>query len=644
MATLVLSTVGSALGGPVGGAIGALIGQSIDQQILGPGTRGPRLGDLSVQTSSYGTQVPRIYGTMRVAGSVIWSTDLVESTQTAGAKGQPDTTYSYAVSFAVALSSRPAGAIGRIWADGKLLRGEAGDFKVPVTFRFYDGSEDQGIDPLIGSIEGIATTPAYRGLALAVFENLELAEYGNRIPFLTFEVVADALAPGIGSVLGDASGGAISSAEGRTIGGYAAYGKSIAAAVGPLVTMFGVELFDDGETLRGTVGGDAIFIDLDDLGNSADGESAPRITREQLPARALPAALRLGYYDPGRDYQSAEARAAASEERGAEEQRELPAVLAAGEAKALVQQVLARTWAERDRLTLRLPQRMLGLEPGSRIELDLSPRRWTVTQCTVDGLVVVAELRPATGGVPMLAAEAGRVVAPSDVVEGEVSMVLIDASAGFGGMPDQPTVLVAASSATPGWRAKAVEARYGGQRISARTSGRKAVLGSADNVLPAADPAVMDTVNTIDVTLVDAEQWLVSCDDEALAEGANLALVGKELIQFGQADPMGPGSFRLSRLLRGVRGTEAAVNGHVAGEPFVLIEADALKAVTLPPWAEGHDVSVTCGEQSAELTLTSRPKPAAIADPSGGTTADSEAREAIAQVLAALRQQGLIAP
>ena len=52
MATLVLSTVGSALGGPVGGAIGALIGQSIDQQILGPGTRGPRVGDLTVQTSS----------------------------------------------------------------------------------------------------------------------------------------------------------------------------------------------------------------------------------------------------------------------------------------------------------------------------------------------------------------------------------------------------------------------------------------------------------------------------------------------------------------------------------------------------------------------------------------------------------------
>jgi len=179
LATLVLSTVGNALGGPVGGAIGALIGQSIDQQLLGSPRRGPRVGDLSVQSSSYGTQIPRVYGTMRVAGSVVWSTDLVEGEQTAGAKGQPDVTYSYSVSFAVALSSRSAKSVRRIWADGKLLRGAAGDFKTSTDFRFYTGSEDQAIDPLIGSIEGIANTPAYRGLALAVFVRPTLANAGN---------------------------------------------------------------------------------------------------------------------------------------------------------------------------------------------------------------------------------------------------------------------------------------------------------------------------------------------------------------------------------------------------------------------------------------------------------------------------------
>ena len=80
MATLVLGTVGRELLGPVGGAIGALIGNRVDHAVLGaPRRQGPRLTELSVQTSTYGTQMPAIFGTMRVAGPVIWATDLIEA-------------------------------------------------------------------------------------------------------------------------------------------------------------------------------------------------------------------------------------------------------------------------------------------------------------------------------------------------------------------------------------------------------------------------------------------------------------------------------------------------------------------------------------------------------------------------------------
>ena len=177
MATLVLSTVGTILGGPVGGAIGSLLGQSIDQQLLGPGPRrGPRLGDLAIQSSSYGSPIPKIYGTMRVAGTVVWATDLKELSQTQSAKGQPETvTYSYSASFAVALSSRPIVRIGRIWADGKLIRGAEGVFSVATDLRVYEGSEDQQPDPLIASIEGLESTPAYRGVAMAVLEELQIS-------------------------------------------------------------------------------------------------------------------------------------------------------------------------------------------------------------------------------------------------------------------------------------------------------------------------------------------------------------------------------------------------------------------------------------------------------------------------------------
>ncbi len=76
--------------------------------------------------------------------------------------------------------------------------------------------------------------------------------------------------------------------------------------------------------------------------------------------------------------------------------------------------------------------------------------------------------------------------------------------------------------------------------------------------------------------------WLESRNDSALADGANLALLGEELIQFGQAEPLGGRRFRLSRLLRGRRGTEWAAGLHAPGEPFVLIEAESLAVVEAP--------------------------------------------------------------
>ena len=180
MATLVLTAVGSAIGGPIGGAIGGAIGRQIDAEIFAPPARqGSRLKELAVQTSSYGTQIPAIFGVMRVAGTVIWSTDLIEErTKSGGGKGRPATVnYSYRVSLAVALSSRPIARVGRIWADGNLIRGGQGDFKIDVQMRVYEGHENQQPDPLLASAEALGQCPAHRGLAYVIFEDLQLAEF-----------------------------------------------------------------------------------------------------------------------------------------------------------------------------------------------------------------------------------------------------------------------------------------------------------------------------------------------------------------------------------------------------------------------------------------------------------------------------------
>lgn len=86
--------------------------------------------------------------------------------------------------------------------------------------------------------------------------------------------------------------------------------------------------------------------------------------------------------------------------------------------------------------------------------------------------------------------------------------------------------------------------------------------------------------------------WLESRDDDALANSANLALLGDELIQFGVATPLGGKKFRLSKLMRGRRGSEWAMHGHALSERFTLISGSSLQPVELPMEALGSTISL----------------------------------------------------
>jgi hypothetical protein len=360
-----------------------------------------------------------------------------------------------------------------------------------------------------------------------------------------------------------------------------------------------VELFDDGTVLRAADDGPSISIDENELGNSSGNSRQPRLHREQLPASAAPAALRLTYYDPARDYQTGEARAVAGEQGGVEAQRELPAVLGASDAKSLAQQMITRAWASRDRLTLRLPPKRLALQPGSELQLPFSPSLWTVEKTSIDGFVVVAELRPTSAVAAQIVGEPGRIVDSSDVVAGPLSLALLDIPNVLGLAATQPVLLIAASNATGGWKRRAVNVSFGGQTVATQTARRKSLLGTAATVLGAGGADLIDDRNSVEVMLIDTDQWLTSCDDDALAAGENLAVLGSELLQFGSATPLGGGRFRLTHLLRGRGGTEWACGDHAAGEAFCVIQASALTPISLPVSSIGALVSGEANDAGA---------------------------------------------
>jgi hypothetical protein len=229
MATLALSVAGSAVGSAlipsglslfgatisgaaIGAQIGALAGSFVDAALFAPSGQsrtytGPRLSDLRVTASTEGAPIPRLYGRARVGGQVIWATELEEevvTTETGGGGGGggggkggggggrgggsssgtvTTVEYRYYANLAVALAEGPIAGLGRVWADGQELDLSA------LTYRLYTGSEDQAPDSLIVAKEGAGAAPAYRGTAYVVFERMPLADYGNRLPQMSFEVV-----------------------------------------------------------------------------------------------------------------------------------------------------------------------------------------------------------------------------------------------------------------------------------------------------------------------------------------------------------------------------------------------------------------------------------------------------------------------
>lgn len=193
----------------VGGYLAQLAGAYATRALFGGGGEnayGPRLSDLAVQSSADGEPIAIPYGTIRLAGNIIWSTGLEETAHTTssggGGSGQGSssstTTYTYKTDVAIAICEGPITGIRKIWADSKLIydisnssnaESIALSIDSAANFKIYTGTEVQDPDPLMEAIEGTGNVPGYRGLAYIVFEDFQLEDFGNRIPNLTFEVV-----------------------------------------------------------------------------------------------------------------------------------------------------------------------------------------------------------------------------------------------------------------------------------------------------------------------------------------------------------------------------------------------------------------------------------------------------------------------
>jgi hypothetical protein len=576
MATIAFTVIGSAIGGPVGGLIGSVIGQQIDAAIFRPKAReGPRIKELAVQTSSYGTQIPAVFGQMRVAGSVIWSTDLIEKrSRSGGGKGRASTiNYSYSVSIAVALSSRPVQRVGRIWAEGNLLRGASGDFKVETGFRFHAGYADQSPDPLIASAEGVSDCPAYRGISFAVFENLQLAEFGNRIPSMTFELFERDGTVTLAEICASASGGLIGGAGPDVVSGYALQGDSARTALAPLIEAYGAQIRPSGDRLElyPASSADAYLGDVEPV--IASGDSSPKPPSEsRIAVRRQPVAVALRYYDAQRDYQAGLQRSGWSTSGNVDEQLDLPAVLDTAAAQRIARNIALQRDSRRDRRQLSIAT------TAERLKIGQSIGETTVRVTEVEHFngysVVNCERFPAVAVAPSGAVEPGRHQPSPDLANGETLLQILELPSIDSSPANAPIIALAAGGTGPGWRRASVARNNGGELTELGVIAAPSAIGTLLGSVTAHPSNLIDDYNVLHIR-VDANAYPPEIGAlSPLAPDAPALMLGNELVRYAAIEPLGGDLFAVSGLLRD--GGKTGSLGHFAGERAVFIDRDAL--------------------------------------------------------------------
>lgn len=170
--------------------------------------------------SSYGQPIPLVFGADKLKGNVIWanSTPNYYTIQDTGEQG-----LYYSVNFALAICEGELANVLRIWSNNVLIFDNTADtdvngvvqadadgnlksLQIDITdpagpfgnlsisnkvtkFTIFKGTESQLPPQAMIDIEGVGTTPAYRGVAYIFVENYVSAD--NAVPDLAVEVLAN---------------------------------------------------------------------------------------------------------------------------------------------------------------------------------------------------------------------------------------------------------------------------------------------------------------------------------------------------------------------------------------------------------------------------------------------------------------------
>lgn len=141
-------------------------------------------------------------------------------------------------------------------------------------------------------------------------------------------------------------------------------------------------------------------------------------------------------------------------------------------------------------------------------------------------------------------------------------------------------------------------------------AGTSAVIGELNQSLPAHSADFPDQNSTLTVAIHTYGAELEAATLEEMLNRKNRALVGDEIVSFGNVNEISPGLWELSYLLRGRLGTDAV--SHSAGERFVLLDREDLLFIPVEPYDIGQSYTFRAttlngeSESSRSITFTGK--------------------------------------
>jgi hypothetical protein len=397
---------------------------------------------------------------------------------------------------------------------------------------------------------------------------------------------------------------------GPLIGGLTVSGPGTAREViEPVLDLTGQRLAARAGELVGVAQGTgpAPFLDHDSLA----AVDAPVLTRRRGDASEKPGRLALGHYDRERDYLTATATALRPGS-GPVVTQNLPLVLDPAAARMGAERLLDLRAAGGDRIDFAVPPSLVALEPGDRIALaDVAEGPFEITEIR-DGAV--------------------RRITAGPVLRGDAVATGIERARGSAGAPMLTVTPVVTLAHLPPLPADAGRSRLvigafadpwpGTVRVSDEGTGafvallsRPAAIGEVLAPLVPGPVARWDRGPGLEISLRGGH--LADVDTERVLAGSNRIAVETdagdwEVIGFAGAELIAPGQYRLTQLLRGLEGSDAAIGPVSAGRRVLVLDN---RVATLPVethWmGEGRPLRMAAGDAEGEVvTVALEPGPA----------------------------------